>query len=86
MEPAPQKVEQDVLVGSCKPPPSNLEVASRRDGLLEDLVVLHHIPITEVVIGNMGLVHQDQQHQLPNGLASINSEDKSFAYLVGVGV
>ena len=66
--------------------PSNLEVASRRDSLLEDLVVLGHVPIMEVVIGNMGLVHQDRRHQLPNGLASINSEDKSNGYLVSVGI
>ena len=59
MEPTPQQVEEDVLVGPFEPPPSNLEVASRHYGLLEDLVVLGHVPITEVVIGNMGLVHQD---------------------------
>ena len=42
--------------------------------------------VTEVVIGNVGLVHQDQRHQLPKGLASSKSEDKSFGYLVGVRV
>ena len=57
MEPTPQQVEEDVLVGPFKPPPSNLEVTSRCNGLLEDLVVLGHFPITEVVIGNMGFVH-----------------------------
>ena len=86
MEPTPQQVEQDVLVGSRKPPPSNFEVASRRDGLLKDLIVLGNVPITEVVIRDMGLIHQDRRHQLSKGLASINSEDKSFGYLVGVGV
>ena len=86
MEPAPQQVEKDVLVGSCQPPPLKLEMPSRRNGLLKDLVVLGNFPITEVVIGDMGLVHQDQQHQLPKGLASINLEDKSFGYLVGVWV
>ena len=86
MEPAPQQVEEDVFVGSRQIPPPKLEVPSRRDGLLEDLVVLGDIPITEAVIRDMGLVHQDQCHQLPKGLASINPEDKSFGYLVGVGV
>ena len=86
MEPAPQQVEEDVFVGPCKPPPSKLEMPSCRNGLLEDLVVLGYVPITEVVIGNMGLVHQDRRHQLPNGLASINSEGKSIGYLVCVRV
>ena len=70
MEPTPQQVEEDVLVGSCQPPPANFKMASRRDGLLEDLVVLGHVPITVVVIRDMGLVHQDRRYQLPNGLAS----------------
>ena len=86
MEPTPQQVEEDVFVGSCKPPPSKLEVASHRYGLLKDLVVLRHVPIAEVVIRDMGLVHQDQRNQLPTGLASSKSEDKSFGYLVRVGV
>ena len=86
MKPTPQQVEEDILVGPCKPPPLNLKVASRRNGLLEDLIVLGHFPITEVVIRDVGLVHQDRRHQLPKGLASINPEDKSFGYLVGVGV
>ena len=86
MEPTPQQVEEDVLVGSCQPPPSNLEMTSRRDGLLEDLVVLHDIPITEVIVRDVCLVHQDQRHQLPNGLASIKQEDRSIGYLVGVWV
>ena len=86
MEPAPQQVEEDVLVGPCQPPPSNLKVAGSGYGLLEDLVVLGDVPITEVVIWDMGLVHQDQRHQLPEELASIDPEDKSFGYLVGVGV
>ena len=86
MEPTPQQIEEDVFIGSCEPLPSNLEVASRRNGLLKDLVVLGDLPIPEVVIGDVGLVHQDRRHQLPKGLASINSEDKSFGYLVSVGV
>ena len=86
MEPAPQQIKEDVLVGPRKPPPSNLEMTSRRNGLLENLVVLGYVPITEVVIWDMGLVHQDRRHQLPNGLASINSEDKSIGHLVGIGV
>ena len=86
MEPTPQQVKQDVLVGSCKPPPSNLEVVSRRDGLLKDLIVLGNLPIAEVIVGDVGLVHQDRRYQLPNGLASTNQEDKSIGYLVCVWV
>ena len=58
----------------------------RRDGLLEDLIILGNLPVTEVVVRDVGLVHQDQRYQLPKGLASSKSEDKSFGYLVGVGV
>ena len=86
MEPTPQQVEEDVFVGSRQPPPPKLEVPSCRNGLLEDLVVLGNLPITKVVIWDMGLAHQDRRHQLPKGLASINPEDKSFGYLVGVGI
>ena len=86
MEPTPQQVEEDILVGPRKPPPSNLEMPSRRNGLLEDLIVLGDVPVTEVVVRDMGLVHQDRRHQLPKGLASSKPEDKSFGYLVGVGV
>ena len=86
MEPAPQQVEEDVFVGPLKPPLSNLVVAGSCNGLLENLVVLGDIPITEVIIRDMGLVHQDQRYQLPKGLASSQSEDKSFGYLVGVWV
>ena len=86
MEPAPQQVKEDVLVGSRQHPPSKLEVPSRRDGLLEDLVVLGNIPVTEAVVWGVGLVHQDRRYQLPKGLASNNQEDKSFGYLVRVGV
>ena len=60
MEPTPQQIEEDVLVGPFKPPPSNLEVAGRRYGLLKDLVVLGNIPIMEVIIWDVGLVHQDR--------------------------
>ena len=86
MEPTSQQVEQDVLVGPCQPPPSNLEMTSRRNGLLEDLVVLGNFPIAEVIIRDVGLVHQDQSNQLPNGLASTKQEDRSIGYLVGVWV
>ena len=86
MEPTPQQVEEDVFVGPCKPPPSNLKVVSCRNGLLKDLVVLGNIPITEVIIWDVGLVHQDRRHQLPNGLASTKQEDRSIGYLVGVWV
>ena len=86
MEPTPQQVEEDVFVGPLKPPPLNLIVTSRRNGLLEDLVVLGDVSIMKVVVRDMGLVHQDRRHQLPKGLASINQEDKSFGYLVCVRV
>ena len=86
MEPTLQQVEEDVFIGPFEPPPSELVVTSRRYGLLEDLVVLGDLPIAEVVIWDMGLVHQDRRHQLPKGLASSQSEDKSFGYLVGVGI
>ena len=72
MEPTPQQVEEDVFVGSLEPPPSNLKVTGCRNGLLEDLVVLGNLPITEVVIWDVGLAHQNQRHQLPIGLASTN--------------
>ena len=86
MEPTPQQVKEDVLVGPRQPSPSDLQMTSRRYGLLEDLVVLGNVPIAKVVIWDVGLVHQDRRHQPPKGLASINQEDKSFGYLVGVGV
>ena len=86
MESAPQQIEEDILGGPFKPPPLNLKMTGHRNGLLEDLVVLGNVPITEVIVRDMGLVHQDRRHQLPNGLASIKQEDKSFGYLVGVGV
>ena len=86
MKSAPQQVEEDVFVGSCQTPPPKLQVPSRGNGLLEDLVVLGNFPITEVIVGSVGLVHQDRRHQLPKGLASSNSEDKSFGYLVRVWV
>ena len=65
MEPAPQQIEEDVFIGSRQVPPPKLKVPSRRDGLLEDLVVLGHLPVPEAVIGGVGLVHQDRSHQLP---------------------
>ena len=82
MKPAPQQVEEDVLVGSRQTPPPELEVPSRRDGLLEDLVVLGHVPVTEAVVRGMGLAHQDQSHQLSNELASSTLEDTLMDYLV----
>ena len=64
MEPTPQQVEEDVFVGSRQAPPPQLEVSSRRYGLLKDLVVLGNVPVTEAVIRGVGLVHQDRRHQL----------------------
>ena len=65
MKPTPQQVEEDVFIGSRQTPPSELEVPSRRNGLLEDLVVLGNVPVAEAIVGSVGLVHQDRQHQLP---------------------
>ena len=86
MEPAPQQVKEDVFVGSRQIPPPKLEMPSCRDGLLKDLVILGYVPVPEAIVRGVGLVHQDRQHQLPKGLASINPEDKSFGYLVCVQV
>ena len=86
MEPAPQQVKEDVLIGPFETPPAQLMVASSRNGLLEDLVVLGHVPVPEAVVRGVGLVHQDRGYQLPKGLASSKSEDKSFGYLVGIWV
>ena len=69
MEPAPQQVEEDVFVGSRQRPPSKLEVTSRHYGLLEDLIVLGHVPVSEAVVWDMGLVHQYRRHQLPTGVS-----------------
>ena len=65
MKPAPQQVEEDVFIGSRQTPPPELEVPSRRNGLLEDLVVLGHVPVTKAIVGSMGFAHQDRRHQLP---------------------
>ena len=65
MEPTPQQVEEDIFVGSRQTPPPELEVPSRRNGLLKDLVVLGHVPVTKAVVGDMGLVHRDRGYQLP---------------------
>ena len=59
MKSTPQQVEEDVFIGSRQTPPPKLEMPSRRDGLLEDLVVLGHIPVPEAVVRGVGLVHQD---------------------------
>ena len=59
MEPAPQQVEEDVFVGPLEPPPLYLKMAGCRNSLLEDLVVLGNFPIGEVIVGDVGLVHQD---------------------------
>ena len=86
MEPTPQQVKEDVFIGSRQTPPLELEVPSCRNGLLEDLVVLGNVPVTEAVIRGVGLIHQDRGYQLPKGLASNKSEDKSFGYLVRIRV
>ena len=59
MKPAPQQIEEDVFVGSRQTPPPELEVPSCRNGLLEDLVVLGHVPVLKAIVRGMGLVHQD---------------------------
>ena len=82
MKPTPQQVKKDVLVGTSQRPSSKLEVPSRRYGLLEDLIILGHVPVTEAVVRGMGLVHQDRGHQLPNELASSTLEDTLMDYLV----
>ena len=56
MEPTPQQIEEDVLVGPCQRPPLKLKVPSRRYGLLKDLIVLGYVPVAEAVIRGMGLV------------------------------
>ena len=65
MKPAPQQVKEDVFVGSRQTPPSELKVTSHRDGLLKDLVVLGHVPVTKAIVRGVGLVHQDRGYQLP---------------------
>ena len=70
MKPRPKELKQDVLIGTFKSPPPGLQMAGCHNGLLEDLIVLGHIPITEVIIRNVGLIQQDRRHQLPNRLAS----------------
>ena len=82
MKPAPQQVEEDILIGSGQCPPPELEVLSCCDGLLEDLVVLGYVPVPEAVIRGVGLVHQDRRHQLPQELASSTLEDTLMDYLV----
>ena len=72
MGPTPQQIEEDVFVGSHQTPPPELEVPSCRNGLLEDLIVLGHVPVPEAVVWGVGLVHKNRRHQLPKGLASIN--------------
>ena len=59
MEPGPQQFEQDVLIGTFEPPPSDLEMTGRRNGLLEHLVILGNIPITKVIIRDVGFAQQD---------------------------
>ena len=63
MELGPQQVEQDVLIGPCKPSPSDLKMTSRRDGLLKDLVVLGHVPIMEVIIWVSFIKTEDTNYQ-----------------------
>ena len=59
MKSTPQQVEEDVFIGSCQTPPSKLEVPSRRNGLLEDLVILGYVPVLKAIVRGVGLVHQD---------------------------
>ena len=73
MKPAPQQVEEDVFVGPGQTPPPELEVPSRRNGLLEDLIVLGHVPVTKAIVGGVGLVHQDRRYQLPKGFSFYQS-------------
>ena len=54
-----QQVEEDVFIGSHQASPSKLEVPSCCNGLLEDLIVLGHVPVVEAVVRGVGLVHQD---------------------------
>ena len=65
MEPTPQQVEEDIFIGSRQAPPPKLKVSSCRYGLLEDLVVLGHVPVPEAIVRGVGLVHQDRRYQLP---------------------
>ena len=60
MESTPQQIEEDVFIGSRQTPPPKLEVPSRRNGLLEDLVVLGNVPVAEAVVRSVGLIHQDR--------------------------
>ena len=55
MKPHSKELEQDVLVGTFKSPPPDLQTAGCHNGLLEDLVILGDHPITEVIIRDMGL-------------------------------
>ena len=71
MEPTPQQVEEDVLVGPCELSSSELEMPSGRDGLLEDLIVLGNLPIPIVVVRDVSLVHQDRRNQLPKKRVSL---------------
>ena len=82
MESAPQQVKEDVFIGSRQTPPPELEVPSRCNGLLKDLVILGYVPVSEVVVRGMGLVHQDRRHQLPNELAFSTLKDTLMDYLV----
>ena len=74
MKPTPQQVEEDVFIGPCQTPPPELEVPSRRNGLLEDLIVLGHVPVPEAVIRGVGLVHQDRRHQLSKRVSLFNTK------------
>ena len=70
MESTPQQVEEDVFIGSRQTPPPKLEVPSRCNGLLEDLVILGYVPVPEAVVWGVGCVHQDRFDQLPEELAT----------------
>ena len=86
MKPAPQQIEEDVLVGSRQTPPPKLEVPSRRNGLLEDLIVLGYVPVPEAIVRGVGLVHQDRRHQLSTRVSLFKPEDTLMDYLVRVWV
>ena len=57
MKSTPQQVEKDVLIGPGQRPSSQLKVVGSRNSLLEDLVVLGYVPVTEAVVRGVGLVH-----------------------------
>ena len=85
MKPAPQQVEEDVFVGSRQTPPPELEVSSRRNGLLEDLVVLGYLPVPEA---NTGCGSRSSRPKTPTTIrvSLFKSEDTLMDYLVRIRV